>query len=134
MAFTVDDPLGLDRHEETDAVGSQSCDAPLCLRPRRLRGPSEHLQLREFRVEIDDAGRSAFHVSLHNRLLVPLPRIVAPQFDCSDLRFRSRLESFLGNQFDGYELPSEIDPWSMARETCNAKSRRLGVGGARDAA
>jgi len=42
------------------AVLRQSCGASLSLRHRRLRDPpTKHRQLREFRVEIDDAGRSA---------------------------------------------------------------------------
>src|ERR1700674_2968253 len=48
------------------AIGSQACAASLSIRHRRPRGPStEHCQLREFYVEIDNAGRSAFHFSLH---------------------------------------------------------------------
>src|ERR1700730_10674441 len=65
MAFPMICPRGLDRQKEDVAVGSQSCDASLCLLPHRLRGPSEHCQLREFGAEIDDAGGSTFHFFLH---------------------------------------------------------------------
>src|ERR1700682_4133844 len=54
----------LDGEEEAVAVGSQSGDPSLSIRHRRLRGPSAHGQLRDFGVEIDDAGRSALHFSL----------------------------------------------------------------------
>ena len=71
MAFPMVCPRGLDRQKEAVTVGRQLRHTSLCLLPRRLGGPSEHVQLREFRVEIDDAGRFAFHFSLHNRLPVP---------------------------------------------------------------
>src|SRR6516164_9713537 len=64
MAFPMVCPRGLDGQKEAVAVGSQSCDASLCLLPCRLGGPLEHCQLREFRTEIDDARHSAFHFSL----------------------------------------------------------------------
>src|SRR5882672_12126157 len=100
MAFPMVCPRGLYGQKEAIAVGSQSRDASLCLGSRRLGGPSEHVQLREFRVEIDDAGRFAVHVSLHNRLPVPLQRaasgIVALQFNYRDLRFWRPLERFRG--------------------------------------
>jgi hypothetical protein len=61
-------PCKLGGEKSAVAVGSQSCAASLSIRHRRLRGSStEHCQLREFCVEIDDAGRSTF----------PLPDIVA---------------------------------------------------------
>src|SRR5437660_4699071 len=97
--------------KEAIAVGSQLCDASLAIRRRRTGGPSEHLQLRDFCVEVDDAGRFAFHVLLR-RLSVPLPqaapRSVAPQLNYSDLRFRRPLQRFRGAQFDdtNYRLRS----------------------------
>src|SRR5580700_9103793 len=102
MAFPMVGSRGLDGQKEAVAVGRQSCDASLCLLPCRLWRPSEHCQLREFRVEIDDAGRFAVHVSLHNHVPVPLQRAasgnVALQFNCRDLRFWRLLERFRGTQ------------------------------------
>src|ERR1700730_4238463 len=47
------------------AVGRQTRAATLAIRHRRLRGPSaEHRQLRELRVEVDDARYSARHCPL----------------------------------------------------------------------
>ena len=54
--------------KEAVAVGSQSCDASLAIHRGRLRSPSEHRQLCELGVEIDDGERSAFHIVL--RLLM----------------------------------------------------------------
>ena len=59
MGFPVTFPRKFGREKGAVAVGSQSAAASLSIRHRRLRGsPAEHCQLREFRVEIDDAGRS----------------------------------------------------------------------------
>src|SRR3984893_12754334 len=64
MAFPMIFPRGLDGQKEAVAVGSQLCDASLAISRRRTGGPSEHLQLGDFCVEVDDAGRFGFHVSL----------------------------------------------------------------------
>src|SRR6266851_3830907 len=61
------------------AVGRQSCGAPLSIRHRRLGGPAaEHRQLREFCVEIDDAGRSGY---CSCRLALYRPRVVDVELD-----------------------------------------------------
>src|ERR1700730_7690796 len=66
MGFPMTFPRKLGGEKGAVAVGSQSCGAALAIRHRRLRGPpTEHCQLRELCVEIDDAGRSALHFSLH---------------------------------------------------------------------
>src|SRR5260370_14456936 len=73
MGFPMTFPRELGGEKGAVAIGSQSSAASLSIRHRRLRGPStEHGQLREFCVEIDDAGRSALHFSL--RLLLVLSR------------------------------------------------------------
>src|SRR6266446_3974051 len=77
MRFLMTFPCELGGEKGAVAVGSQSCAASLSICHRRLRGSStEHCQLREFCVEIDDAGRSTFHFSLHGRL-VPFQRAAA---------------------------------------------------------
>ena len=73
MPFPMIFPGGLEGQKQAVAVGSQLCDASLAIRRRRTGGPPEHCQLRDFCVEVDDAGRFAFHVLLR-RLSVPLPQ------------------------------------------------------------
>src|SRR6266481_2202338 len=80
MAFPMTFPRELGGEKDAVAVGSQACAATLSIRHRRLRGPAmEHCQLREFRVEIDDARRSAFHFSL--RLAIYRPGVVDIELD-----------------------------------------------------
>src|SRR5260370_18525389 len=66
MGFPMTFPRELGGEKGAVAVGSQSCAASLSICHRRLRGPAtEHCQLREFCIEIDDAGRFAFHYFPH---------------------------------------------------------------------
>ena len=65
MAFPMILAGGLDRQKQAIAVGSLSRDASFPIRRRRLGRPPEHRQLRNFRVETDDAGHSVFHDLLH---------------------------------------------------------------------
>src|SRR2546423_13381517 len=55
MAFPMIFARRLDREKEAVAGRSQSCDASLAIRRSRIGGPSDHLQFRDFCVEIDDA-------------------------------------------------------------------------------
>src|SRR5437867_1242783 len=65
MGFPMTFPRELGGEKGAVAIGSQSSAASLAIRHRRLRGPStEHGQLREFRVEVDDAGRSGCYYFL----------------------------------------------------------------------
>src|SRR5215469_18046345 len=65
MGFPVTFPGKLRDVKAAIGVGRQSCGAALALRHRRLRGSAaEHRELREFRGEIDNAGRSAWHYPL----------------------------------------------------------------------
>jgi hypothetical protein len=64
MAFPMVSPGGFERQKQPVAIGSQSRDASFCLFSRRVRGSLKHCQLRKFRVEIDDARRSACHSRL----------------------------------------------------------------------
>src|ERR1700726_3975002 len=65
MGFPMTFPRELGGEKGAVAIGSQSSAASLSIRHRRLRGPStEHRQLRELGIEIDDAGCSAWHHSL----------------------------------------------------------------------
>src|SRR3984893_8867192 len=78
MGFPMAFPRELGGEQGAVAVGSQSSTASLAICHRRLRGSStEHSQLREFCVEIDDAGRSTFHFLLH---LMAAVCIEAPRF------------------------------------------------------
>src|SRR5712691_9794715 len=87
MAFPMTFPGELGGEKDAVAVGSQTCAASLSISHRRLRGPStEHCQLREFCVEIDDAGRSALHFSLH---LLTAVRIEAPNRNATILLQRA---------------------------------------------
>src|SRR5882672_9134979 len=80
MRFPMTFPRELSGEKGAVAIGSQSSAASLSIRHRRLRGPStEHCQLCEFRVEIDDARRSAFHFSL--RLAIYRPGVVDIELD-----------------------------------------------------
>src|SRR5205807_1545964 len=80
MRFPMTFPRELGGEKGAVAIGSQSSAASLSIRHRRLRGPStEHGQLREFCVEIDDAGRSALHFSL--RLAIYPPGIIDIELD-----------------------------------------------------
>src|SRR5207244_9479850 len=79
MGFPMTFPRELGGEKGAVAIGSQSSAASLSIRHRRLRGPStEHCQLREFGLEIDDAGRHG-HCSF--RLAVYRPRIVDIELD-----------------------------------------------------
>src|ERR1700730_12873107 len=74
MAF----PRKLGDAKTAIAVGRQSSRTPLSIRHRRLRGPStEHRQLLELGIEIDDAGCSVWHHSLWFRR----PRVVDIMLD-----------------------------------------------------
>src|SRR5260370_12365871 len=80
MGFPMTFPRELGGEKGAVAIGSQSSAASLSIRHRRLRGPStEHGQLREFCVEIDDAGRSALHFSL--RLALCRPGVIDIELD-----------------------------------------------------
>src|SRR6266446_10237761 len=80
MRFPMTFPRELGGEKGAVAVGSQSSAASLSICHRRLRGPStEHGQLREFCVEIDDAGRSALHFSLG--LAIYRPGVVDIELD-----------------------------------------------------
>src|SRR4029077_9797941 len=73
MGFPMAFPGKLRDAEAAVAVRSQWRSAALAIRHRRLRGPAmEHGSLREFCVEIDDAGRSGcyYFLRLHR------PRVV----------------------------------------------------------
>src|ERR1700752_1067391 len=72
MGFPMTFPRELGGEKGAVAIGSQSSAASLAIRHRRLRGSStEHCQLREFRVEIDDTGRPAPHFPLGLTLYRP---------------------------------------------------------------
>src|SRR5260370_30488494 len=74
MTFPMTFARELRGSEGAVAVGGQSCGAALSIRHRRLRGPAtEHGQLREFGVEIDDAGVPVFYFCRH--FLKPLVEV-----------------------------------------------------------
>src|SRR5215469_604530 len=78
MAFPMTFPGEFCDEQAAVSIGSQSSAAALSVRDRRLRGPAaEHRQLLEFRVEIDDAGRSA----RHDPLWLCRPRVVDIELD-----------------------------------------------------
>src|SRR6267378_8186542 len=78
MRFPMTLPRELGGEKGAVAIGSQSSAASLSIRHRRLRGPStEHGQLREFRVEIDDAGRPG----CRHFLRLCCPRVVDIELD-----------------------------------------------------
>src|ERR1700730_2165171 len=84
MGFPMTFPRELGSEKGAVAIGSQSSAASLSIRHRRLRGPStEHGQLREFCVEIDDTGQPGAHVFLYCscRLAVYRPWIVDVELD-----------------------------------------------------
>src|SRR6516162_4813018 len=73
MGFPMTFPGKLRNAKTAIAIRRQTCAAALAIRHRRLRGPStEHRQLRELGVEIDDARHSAWHYTLWLRR----PRVV----------------------------------------------------------
>src|SRR5437899_1373448 len=66
ICFPMTRPCGLTGDEDTVAIRAQLRPTAPALRPLCLRCQStEHGQLGEFGVEIDDARRFAFHFSLH---------------------------------------------------------------------
>src|SRR5260370_946046 len=72
VCFPMTCPCGLAGDEDTVAIRAQLRPTAPALRPLCLRCQSaEHGELGEFGVEIDDAGRFAFHVTLPNRLVFP---------------------------------------------------------------
>src|SRR5437867_2165278 len=87
MPFPMTFPRELGGEKDAVAIGSQACAATLSIRHRRLRGPStEHCQLREFRVEIDDARHSPFRFS--PRAALNLPRVVDIELDMLARKWR----------------------------------------------